>query len=97
MPELDQKKLCRAEFTCEAPNASSVFLIGTFNDSNMRSTPMNRGDGGEWTVVLQLPPGQYQYKFIVVYHGQMNVRNDGPYGTMNHVVALFTETAGSAA
>lgn len=97
MSETHEPRPCRAEFTCEAPDASSVFLVGTFNDWNMRSTPMDRGADGEWTAVLQLPPGEYEYKFVVVYHGQITVRDDGPYGAVRHVAASAGEMAGSAA
>ena len=89
MVELEKDGLCRAEFTCEAPNATSVFLVGTFNAGDMHSTPMKRSKEGEWTAVLRLPPGSYEYKFIVVFHGRMNVRDDGPYGTMSHIAAPF--------
>lgn len=96
MAELDQEKPCRAEFSCEAPNASSVFLVGAFNESGEDYSRMARGAGGDWSVVLQLPSGEYQYKFVAVYHGRMNVRDDGPYGTVNHIVAPLCAVAGSA-
>lgn len=97
MSESSPEKRCRAEFTCDAPNASSVFLVGTFDGRKMRPAPMSRGADGEWTAVLQLPPGQYEYKFIAVYHRQIHVREDGPYGTLNYVAAPFSEAAGTAA
>lgn len=84
MPDCDRARPCRAEFSCTAPDASSVFLVGTFSKADMRPMPLARGDDGEWRVVLQLPPRPVRYK-VVVYRRQMNVLDDGPYGTICHV------------
>jgi pimeloyl-ACP methyl ester carboxylesterase len=46
------------------PNAKSVALAGTFNNWNTQSTPMSR-KGADWSVTIKLPPGTYQYKFVV--------------------------------
>ena len=89
MFENNPDKPCRAEFACEAPEANCVFLVGTFNGWNPQATPMARKDNGEWTTVLELPPGNYHYRFLVVYRGQMNVRDADHYGTVSHVISPF--------
>lgn len=52
-------------FTCQSEDASSVYLAGTFNDWNPEATPMTRAEGGTWQITLALPPGHYEYKFVV--------------------------------
>jgi hypothetical protein len=46
------------------PNASLVFLTGTFNAWNQSQLRFAR-EGDEWVCRLDLDPGVYQYKFIV--------------------------------
>lgn len=52
-------------FTLVAPQASSVAVVGTFNDWDPGKNPMVRDDQGRWTVRLPLPPGRYKYQFLV--------------------------------
>lgn len=53
------------EFTCQAPDAKSVCLGGTFNDWSETSTPLKKSRNGSWSATLSLLPGRYEYKFIV--------------------------------
>jgi 1,4-alpha-glucan branching enzyme len=48
-----------------APGALHVALAGEFNGWSTDAEPMTRGRGGVWSAVLVLPPGTYQYKFLV--------------------------------
>lgn len=49
-----------------APAAESVALVGAFNDWDTDRHPLQGPDRrGDWTLVLQLPPGTYQYAFVV--------------------------------
>jgi 1,4-alpha-glucan branching enzyme len=51
--------------TFQHPGASSVFIAGSFNDWSPDATPMlNTGDGS-WAVEIALPPGRYEYRFVV--------------------------------
>ena len=52
-------------FSCYAPEAKTVSLAGSFNEWKPETTPMERQENGEWTVSLKLPPGCYEYKFVV--------------------------------
>ena len=47
------------------PDASNVFLIGTFNSWNPSSHPMVRDGQGVWRITLELPPNWYGYQFLV--------------------------------
>jgi 1,4-alpha-glucan branching enzyme len=53
------------EISCQAPDAQSVFLTGTFNAWDPSACPMKRAVGGMWRVSLQLAPGVYEYKFLL--------------------------------
>ena len=58
--------------------ASAVYLCGTFNNWGerlaMNLKESHRGD--EWYLVLNLPPGEYAYKFVVHGHdGQVEWRH----------------------
>jgi 1,4-alpha-glucan branching enzyme len=50
---------------CHAPDAESVYVAGTFNDWRPDATPLRALTKGLWTVELELPPGDYEYRFIV--------------------------------
>lgn len=47
-----------------ATQARNVFIAGTFNNWNDRELPMTKTTSG-WSIPYLLPPGNYQYKFIV--------------------------------
>jgi 5'-AMP-activated protein kinase regulatory beta subunit len=51
--------------TCKAPEASTVCVAGEFNAWDPCVAPMKKGRDGSWKLRLQLPVGQFQYKFIV--------------------------------
>ncbi len=46
-------------------NARAVFLAGTFNNWNPQGIPLKTSGKGKWEVTLSLPPGKYEYRFIV--------------------------------
>jgi 1,4-alpha-glucan branching enzyme len=55
----------QVEFVREFPNATQVCLAGTFNEWHPRATEMiNMGDS-RWAKALMLPPGRYEYRFVV--------------------------------
>lgn len=54
------------QFVLVAPQASSVALVGDFNDWDPARAPMQTAHGaGVWATVVQLPPGRYRYAFLV--------------------------------
>lgn len=53
------------EFSFFAPEAHEVYLAGDFNHWGFESMPMRRGMDGNWSVQTSLPPGRYEYKFLV--------------------------------
>jgi len=48
-----------------APDAQSVSVVGEFNDWRVDSHPLQLKDRETWHITLQLPPGVYQYKFVI--------------------------------
>jgi 1,4-alpha-glucan branching enzyme len=45
--------------------ARSISIIGTFNDWRHKAAPMTRSGGDRWFKELVLPPGVYEYQFLV--------------------------------
>ena len=76
------KKMAKpVNFICTAPDAKEVFLMGDFNDWDMRSHPMERQHGGGWRIQVPLTHGHHHYQFLVDGkptldpHAQGNARN----------------------
>lgn len=53
------------QFTYTAPNASAVSWAGEFNGWSTTATPMKKGEGGIWSVIVPLKAGEHPYKFVV--------------------------------
>jgi 1,4-alpha-glucan branching enzyme len=47
------------------PDACEVCAAGSFNDWHPGVTPMIRLSDGKWARQLTLPPGRYEYRFVV--------------------------------
>lgn len=53
-------------FSFLAPSAKSVSIAGSFNRwSPGRDSLTGPDKKGIWTIVLPLPPGRYEYRFVV--------------------------------
>ena len=48
-----------------APLARSVALVGAFNRWDSAAHPLRRDPDGWWTTAVWLPPGEYEYLFLV--------------------------------
>lgn len=71
------------EFSIYAPYAESVFVAGDFNNWNTSQLPLKKDELGVWKRVVYLPPGRYEYKFVVdgeYVSDPMNPTTAGPYG-----------------
>ena len=54
------------QFVFVDPDASSVTLVGDFNDWDPRANALVRAPaGGLWTVTVPLAPGRHRYAFVV--------------------------------
>jgi 1,4-alpha-glucan branching enzyme len=79
-------------FALEHTEANEVYLCGDFNDWSNTNLPMiPRGDG-LWLKSVTLPPGRYEYRFIVDGkwtsdpNGSQKVVN--PFGSINSVAFI---------
>ena len=55
----------RVTFSLNLSDAEKVVLMGDFNDWNPKKHPMKKDDKGMWNKYVLLPPGRYEYKFLV--------------------------------
>lgn len=51
--------------TYVAPNAHSVQISGNFPASWGQQLSLSRDLNGEWSIDLDLPPGRYEYQFLI--------------------------------
>ena len=85
-------ELKRMRFSYFAPHAREMCVVGSFNHWNPRATPMKVDATGEWSVEVQLPPGEYRYRFMVDGDwrddplAQLTVMN--AYGSFDAVVVV---------
>jgi hypothetical protein len=53
-------------FVFVARSASSVAIVGDFNDWQESASPLHRvSDDGVWAITIPLAPGRYHYTFVV--------------------------------
>jgi len=55
----------RVEFKYNNREASSVILVGDFNNWNPKKHAMEISKDGTYHKILMLPSGAYEYKFLV--------------------------------
>ena len=80
-------KASKAEFSLDAPQAKRVFLSGDFNKWSTSSHPLKKDREGRWRILVDLDPGQHQYRFFVdgEWQNDPDCRSfaDNPFGTRN--------------
>jgi 1,4-alpha-glucan branching enzyme len=55
----------RVTFSVTAQEANEVILMGDFNHWNPKTHPMKKDESGKWMKTVIIPPGRYEYKFLV--------------------------------
>jgi len=77
-------------FTLSAADADEVMITGSFND--WAPLPMTRGEDGEWQLAMALPPGTYEYCYLVdgrpVPPPEALVRRSDGFGGENGVLLI---------
>lgn len=53
------------EFVLTAPAATSVVVVGDFNDWDPAATPLTTAGRGVWTATVTLPAGRHRYAFLL--------------------------------
>ena len=80
-------KLMKTEFSLSAPQATSVFIAGGFNQWNLSAHPLKQDKKGVWKISLALGPGRYEYRFFVdgEWQNDSNCQSlvENPFGTFN--------------
>ena len=93
MRHSDQRKTAKRRrilFSIDAPQAHEVAVVGDFNTWDRVSHPLKKDDNGLWQKIMMLPPGRYEYKFLV--DGQWRTDPNNPrqctncYGTNNNIL-----------
>jgi hypothetical protein len=65
-PVVNGRILYSQTFVFYAPSATSVTLVGDFNDWDTRALPLERASAdGLWSVTVPLPAGRHEYQFVV--------------------------------
>ena len=82
----------KVTFSFESVNAKEVVLMGDFNNWNAKKHPMKNNGTGMWNKSLVIPPGRYEYKFLVDRKWREDPQNDRTclncFGTYNNVINL---------
>ncbi|MBA2880328.1 1,4-alpha-glucan branching enzyme [Desulfosalsimonas propionicica] len=82
----------RVTFRLAAPDAAEVSLGGSFNNWNNRKHLMKKKPGGFWEKIVMLPPGRYEYKFMIDGKWCLDPANrqscDNSFGTRNSVIEV---------
>lgn len=55
----------RITFWLEDGHAHKVAVAGSFSNWDEEPIPLQRTDNGSWKATVLLPPGRYEYRFLV--------------------------------
>lgn len=76
-------------FSIESADAKEVILMGDFNNWNPKMHPMKSNGNGIWNKSVVVPPGRYEYKFLVDKQWIEDPQNDKTcpncFGTNNSI------------
>ena len=82
----------RWTFLLDAAEAKEVILMGDFNNWSPEKHSMKRDENGTWARNVIIPPGKYEYKFLVDGQWKKDPQNDQTcmncFGTYNNVFNL---------
>ena len=82
----------RVTFSFESSDAKEVILMGDFNNWNAKKHPMKIDENGMWNKSVVIPPGRYEYKFLVDRQWKEDPQNKQTclncFGTYNNVFNL---------
>lgn len=74
------------------PGASAVYVAGDFNEWNAETDRLEEVEEGLFRITLRLPPGTYEYKFVVDGTWKEDPGNPDtipdPYGGVNSVLTV---------
>ncbi|NLD37122.1 MAG: glycoside hydrolase [Desulfatiglans sp.] len=80
----------RVTFSISAPGAKDVCLAGSFNNWSTGKHHMKSNGDGLWTKTVIIPPGTYEYKYLVGGEWRHDPNNQNvaynEHGTLNSVI-----------
>ena len=89
-PQLKRKRIT---LSIEAPYAETVLLMGDFNQWNEKKHPMKKGNHGMWEKIIMVPPGRYEYRFLVDGQWRNDSTNDqicaNCFGSTNNILNII--------
>ncbi len=66
---LKAKPVCKVKFSLSGDSyktASSVLLVGNFNNWTLGETPLKKAKNGDWSVTLDMETGrEYQFRYLI--------------------------------
>ena len=84
--------LKRIPLRIRAEGAKEVVLTGDFTQWSKEKIRLDPITPGEWAGLLELPPGEYQYRLLVDGewrdHPEADRRVSNPFGTQNCVLTV---------
>ena len=89
-----KKKIKRKKvtFSVDLSGAKEVILMGDFNHWNSKKHLMKKDGNGVWNKAVILPPGNYEYKFLVDGQWKEDPQNDQTclncFGSHNNILNL---------
>jgi 5'-AMP-activated protein kinase regulatory beta subunit len=82
----------RVQFVFETTDALEVAVSGDFNGWDPGKHMMTNNGHGLWKKTMMLPPGQYEYKFVVDGEWQIDpdnqCLNSNCFGTCNNILKI---------
>jgi len=79
-------------FGLSAPEGSSVYVAGSFNNWDPQSTPLAPTGTGSYCATVELPKGRYEYKFVVNNEWQIDPEcpswSPNEFGSLNSVIEV---------
>ena len=81
------------DFVIKMPHAQIAAVAGTFNNWDLRRTPLRREQDGNWKTTVWLPPGRYEYRFVLDGSQWVNDPNakesaPNPFGSANSILVV---------
>ena len=88
----EKVKRQRVTLSLDAPAAEEVIVAGDFNRWNIKIHSMKKDKKGVWQKIVMVPPGRYEYKFLVDGQWQNDPGNDQAcyncFGTHNNILVI---------
>ncbi|HLH54458.1 MAG TPA: isoamylase early set domain-containing protein [Verrucomicrobiae bacterium] len=81
------------DFILNLSGPKTATIAGTFNDWDIQKTPLRKDANGSWKTTLWLPPGRYEYRFVIdgaQWFSDPGAKESVPnqYGTTNSIVIV---------